>query len=72
MSTIAGKQTLSVEGLHIQDLRKQVDSLKEFISTLPNTPLITRWDNLLKDTSDSYFFTAFSEIISVQSLTRQN
>ena len=32
MSTIAGKQTLSMEGLHVRDLRKQVDSLKEFIS----------------------------------------
>ncbi len=71
MSTIAGKQTLSIEGLHIRDLRKQVDSLKEFISTLPNTPLITRWDNLLRDTSDSYFFTAFSEILSVRSLIQK-
>ena len=72
MNTIAGKQTLAIEGLHVRDLRKQVDSLKEFISTLPISPLITRWDNLLRDTSDSYFFTAFSEILSVQSLIQQN
>ena len=72
MSTISGKQTLSADGLHIRDLRKQVPSLKEFIATLPITPLITRWDNLLKDTSDSYFFTAFSEIISVRSLVQQD
>ena len=72
MNTIAGKQTLSMEGLHIRDLRKQADSLREFISTLSKSPLVDRWNNLLLDTSNAYFFTAFSEILSVQSLMQQN